>query len=411
MTGSFFACLVIGLAPWDDPFKGLALPQPGEERVHGTVRSVDPMDGFLEVEVDGVWDWRGTETFFGKPQTRGYFLESGVRIFAVDKPTAWLTPNEIRRGERLVLIVQLARSGQATAVREVLLPPRKAPAAPRNDIARDLSGVTIDSDGVSSETVVLPLVFPVVGRAHWSDSFLVPRGGGTRRHHGQDLMAPKMTPLVACFDGTVRLVPRGSHNFLYLDSDDGWTAAYMHVNNDTPGTDDGRGTADYAFAPGLKSGDRVVAGQLLAWCGDSGNAEGTAPHLHFELHTPEGHVVNAAPSLAEAERLSEPVVVVPRPDLRPAAGECRLDGVVRQYDKERDVLVVSLIAKCVGAGSKCVQQPVRRYVRLEKADLRRLEGDATAVRTDLAVGGRVTVIGKDPGDGAAVTARLVLAGP
>ena len=410
MTGWIAACLVVGAVAQDDPFKGLAFPQQGEERVHGTVRSIDPMDGFLEVEVEAVWDSRGTEAFFGRPQTRGYFLEPGVRIFAIDKPTSWLTPSEIHRGERIALVVHLARAGQPTTVREVLLPPRKA-AAPSRPLDRDLSGVTIDSDGVSSEEVVVALVFPIVGRSGWSDTFLAPRGGGSRRHHGQDLMAPKMTPLVACFDGTVRLVARGSHNFFYVDSDDGWTAAYMHVNNDTPGTDDGKGTSEYAFAPGLKSGDRVVAGQLLGWCGDSGNAEGTAPHLHFELHTPEGHVVNAAPSLAEAERLAEPVVVLARPDLRPVAGECRLDGVVRLYDKERDVLVLNLLARCDGAGSKCVQQPVRRYVRLGGADLKRLEGDAPVDRADLGVGSRVTVLGPDPGNGAAVNARLVLAGP
>jgi hypothetical protein len=53
------------------------------------------------------------------------------------------------------------------------------------------------------------------------------------------------------------------------------------------------GTFEQAFAPGLAVGQRVWAGQFLAFMGDSGNAEGTSPHLHFEMREPAATVWSA----------------------------------------------------------------------------------------------------------------------
>lgn len=94
-------------------------------------------------------------------------------------------------------------------------------------------------------------------------------------------------------------------NSLYIFGANGWYAYYAHINNDTPGTNDGRADAAHVFAPGIKTGARVRAGQFVAYSGNSGNAETTAPHLHFELHKGSA-VVNAAPSLARAQKLPTP---------------------------------------------------------------------------------------------------------
>jgi murein DD-endopeptidase MepM/ murein hydrolase activator NlpD len=157
--------------------------------------------------------------------------------------------------------------------------------------------------------VVSPMVFPVCGSVTWSDTFGEPRDS-SRRHVGQDIMAPKMRPIVAAFDGQVTLRPPsspGGHYWLILTGDNGWIATYLHLNNDTPGTDDGLGAAEHAYAPGLVTGSRVIAGQLLGFVGDSGNAESTAPHLHFELaHAATRIPMNPAASLAAATRLDSP---------------------------------------------------------------------------------------------------------
>ncbi len=147
------------------------------------------------------------------------------------------------------------------------------------------------------------MVFPVAGGASYSDSFGAPRSGG-RSHAGQDLMAPKHRPLVAAADGVVTRVRHAttglSGNSLTIRDEEGWSYVYIHLNNDTPGTDDGSNRYELAFADGIRSGQRVRAGEVVGYLGDSGNAEDTAPHLHFELHAPDGTIVNAYPSLRAA---------------------------------------------------------------------------------------------------------------
>jgi hypothetical protein len=173
---------------------------------------------------------------------------------------------------------------------------------------------------ISRTRTVVPMVFPVVSGATFSDTYLSCRSGCSRPHLGQDLMAPKMRLLVATFDGTItymKTTTSSSGNYVSLRSASGWTVTYMHMNNDTPGTDNGRGSASWAFAPGIRVGARVYAGQWLGWLGDSGNAEASSPHTHFELRKGDawsGTVYNAYPSLRAALKLTRPRVGGPHPD-------------------------------------------------------------------------------------------------
>jgi hypothetical protein len=148
--------------------------------------------------------------------------------------------------------------------------------------------------------------FPVDGAVSFSDDFGDARSGG-RTHEGNDLLGTRMQKLVAAVDGTVTSAKLDASNLsghmLTIKDADGWTYRYLHINNDTPGTDDGLGTFDDAFAPGITTGTKVKAGQHVAFLGDSGNAETTSPHLHFELHRPDGTVVNPWTSLRLAKGL------------------------------------------------------------------------------------------------------------
>jgi len=304
----------------------------------------------------------------------------------------------------LFLLVPLHAGGAQEA--PPVLPPAGSTEAPAGPLVRNAYG--------ASPQVVVPITFPVLGsRVSWSDSFGAPRSGGRRRHQGQDLMAPKMTPLVATFAGTVyfhRTDAPNVHNTLSLRGDDGWTAAYMHINNDTPGTDDGLGSLDYAFAPGLQPGDRVVAGQFLGWVGDSGNAESTGPHLHFELSGPEG-VVNAAPSLRHAQHLNAARPALPAPDVRPGPGETRLDGALRLADPARELICLDLIATQPHSKKAVVSTaPARRWVRLQDVKLTLPDGTAPETAVDaLPRGVRLTALVLYRGPSRAATAtRLAL---
>jgi hypothetical protein len=147
-----------------------------------------------------------------------------------------------------------------------------------------------------------PIVFPVAGENTFSDTFGDPRGGG-RTHEGVDIMADKMVPVMAAASGTVGWMhdeQGGLCCAMQLIHDDGYSSWYIHLNNDTPGTDDGQG---WGFAPGIGTGVHVNAGEVIGYVGDSGNAEEAPSHLHFELRDPSGVAFDPYPSLTTATYL------------------------------------------------------------------------------------------------------------
>ncbi len=158
----------------------------------------------------------------------------------------------------------------------------------------------------AADPVYEPMYFPVVGENHYSDTYGAWRPDG-RTHTGIDIMSAKMTPIVAVADGyvywihaeqAVRCCSMG------IRHDDGTSSWYSHLNNDTPGTDDGLG---FGFPPGIEYGTRVFAGQHVAYVGDSGTAENTGSHLHIELHTTSDAPFNPYESLLAATVIDAPL--------------------------------------------------------------------------------------------------------
>ncbi len=118
-------------------------------------------------------------------------------------------------------------------------------------------------------------VFPVAGENNWkAGGFLYKRSAGavakgkTRIHEGIDIGAKKGTPVVSPITGKV--IGSG-----YSDKGGNWAKIRG---------DDG---IDYYFAhmdkTGVVKGQQISAGHTIGTVGNSGNAKGTSPHLHFTM--------------------------------------------------------------------------------------------------------------------------------
>ena len=152
------------------------------------------------------------------------------------------------------------------------------------------------------------IIFPVVGATDFSDDFGAARAQGG--HQGNDLLAARHTPVVAAEAGRIQFwtASASAGCMLYLYGHSGTTYQYVHLNDDVGAGNDNRGrcVAGTAYAPDLRDGQSVAAGQLLGFVGDSGDAEGRHPHLHFELHPGGGAAVSPYRWLRRASHLLYP---------------------------------------------------------------------------------------------------------
>ncbi len=147
------------------------------------------------------------------------------------------------------------------------------PRAPEPDVGGEVAGGPVRvAPEVSARLSSGGYVFPIYGTASFGDSFGGPRPnvqGGW--HHGEDIFAAAGSPLLAVADGTLHTIgftPIGGYR-LWLRDDDGNEFYYAHLS---------------AYSPLAVEGRRVEAGDVIGFVGDTGDAEGGTPHLHFEIH-------------------------------------------------------------------------------------------------------------------------------
>ncbi len=122
---------------------------------------------------------------------------------------------------------------------------------------------------------------PVSPPYSFTDTWGAPRSGG-RTHQGVDLMNAYGNKVHAVVDGKIS---RFSQNTLggitlYLQGVDGDEYYYAHLSG---------------YAAGIRPGVAVKAGELVGYNGNSGDARGGAPHVHFEWHPGGGGPVNPTP--------------------------------------------------------------------------------------------------------------------
>jgi murein DD-endopeptidase MepM/ murein hydrolase activator NlpD len=112
---------------------------------------------------------------------------------------------------------------------------------------------------------------PLAGGYRMSSSFGYrrhPISGYRRMHQGIDFAAGTGTPIVAPADGVVVEARRwgGYGNWLRIRHSNGLESGYGHLSR---------------YAPGIRAGQRVRQGQVVAYVGSTGAS--TGPHLHYEI--------------------------------------------------------------------------------------------------------------------------------
>ena len=139
------------------------------------------------------------------------------------------------------------------------------------------SGGGSGGGGGGGNYVIGSFVFPVRGTYTYTNDWHAPRTG--HLHQGCDIFASTGTPCVAVVSG-VASTGEGKNAGLYirLAGDDGNVYYYMHLDR-------------------FGQTGRVAAGTVIGYVGDSGNAKGGPPHLHFEVHPGGGEAVNPYPIL------------------------------------------------------------------------------------------------------------------
>lgn len=176
------------------------------------------------------------------------------------------------------------------------------PGIPLTVLAGLVAAAIVVPSGASSDAKVVPrIVFPLVAKTALWDNYGDPRPNG--HHAGIDMENPWRAPVVAAEIGRVEYAVSGLGGcMLYLYGRSGTMYLYIHLNNDVGPRNDNSGRCTEGTAYAVPDDSTVLAGQQIAFNGDSGDANGN-PHLHFEVHPNGGADVNPFPFLKKATRL------------------------------------------------------------------------------------------------------------
>ena len=204
-----------------------------------------------------------------------------------------------------------ARDGVAAAAPKPAAPEPAAPAAGKPKAKAKKKGASAKAKKDAAERRRLEAAtgellarrgyaFPVAGKHTFSDDYGAPRSTiPSGAHEGNDIFAAMGTPIVAVADGRVYRVGtrKVSGNRLWLRDRAGYRYFYAHL-------------ADFAAA--AFNGADVRAGDVIGFTGNTGDAEPTPPHLHFEVHLPDGTAINPFPVITAWDQ---------RADVKPGAAQ------------------------------------------------------------------------------------------
>jgi len=189
--------------------------------------------------------------------------------------------------QRLAALSTTTTTVAATTTSEAPPESTTSTSAPTTEAPGESTTTTTTEPPPSTTTEPPPstgLTCPVDGAVSFTDTWGDPRSGG-RTHEGVDMIAARGTPLVAIETGTIKRMGNGGLGgiTIYLTGAGGDQYYYAHLD---------------AWAPGLSVGQAVSVGELIGYVGNTGNAQYTVPHLHFEFHPGGGDPVNPYPLVA-----------------------------------------------------------------------------------------------------------------
>ncbi|HLV26457.1 MAG TPA: M23 family metallopeptidase [Gemmatimonadales bacterium] len=145
---------------------------------------------------------------------------------------------------------------------------------PGDSRANSRSGAALGDIGRADHDYLIrrELMVPVagVGVSALRDDFTAGRSGG-RSHNAIDIMAPRFTPVLAVDDGkvlSVRSNTLGGLIVYLLDEAERFVYYYAHLDS---------------YREGLRQGEKVRAGDIIGYVGNTGNASGLPHHLHLQI--------------------------------------------------------------------------------------------------------------------------------
>jgi peptidoglycan LD-endopeptidase LytH len=133
------------------------------------------------------------------------------------------------------------------------------------------------SRDVATRRVYRPFI--VKGPAAWTDTWHAPRyAGGFHLHEGQDVFCRGGAPVLAAAAGRVEFdVDTLGGRIARLFMPDGSYWYYAHLSDWNASVDSGSG---------------VEVGDVIGYCGNSGDAVGGPPHVHFGHYLPSGQALD-----------------------------------------------------------------------------------------------------------------------
>jgi murein DD-endopeptidase MepM/ murein hydrolase activator NlpD len=146
------------------------------------------------------------------------------------------------------------------------------------------------SRDVATRRVYRPFI--VRGPAAWTETWHAPRyAGGFHLHEGQDVFCEYGAPVLAVSAGRVEFdVDTLGGKIARLLIPDGGYWYYAHLSD---------------WSSTIESGWRVEVGDVIGYCGDTGDAAGGPPHVHFGHYLPSGKAVNPISDLIGWLRTAE----------------------------------------------------------------------------------------------------------